>query len=551
MRANHLSESGISGMNDRAEPMARVAGKQTLTESLVQRKESGTATSDDVHSAAQQGISGSGSSLPFASIIQRSFGGHDVGGIQAHTDQAARHANEEIGAQAFATGNHVAFRGSPDLHTAAHEAAHVVQQRAGVYMKGGVGEAGDQYERHADAVADKVVAGESAESLISDMSGAPTGATAAVQRKEVETDAEIRGVQDWTRADREGNSARWRAACLHNVNAVDSTQYVKVVERRDFYRWFYEYTASRGYTTRWALAANLVADGAHQIADMDATTLGSIGNDAAGMANVELQGAMREGNQVIFDNVLPKLKRLLDGGPLTGAAALRWDMQVLAEEQSLIQPMYARMSPQTRAQLEAIARKRGVVSIGAWVTGGDQVPAGPHNNAGTVPAFNQPDMQSVGDRWRYGMDLGNTFTPGGSGFDPATHTMPAVGTGYTDGSEFARVSTRHNLHQLDAWLNPNRVSRIRGDSGSDIQALISALTAFEKQQVLTDRSPDGWAYSTQFAQFGFITEAQVRQALPSDAASAAAVSAFVARYAAERRRVEIRYPTGGMMPFGP
>mgnify|MGYP002064701929 CR=1 FL=1 len=32
-----------------------------------------------------------------------------------------------MGAKAYATGNHVAFQQQPDLHTAAHEAAHVVQ----------------------------------------------------------------------------------------------------------------------------------------------------------------------------------------------------------------------------------------------------------------------------------------------------------------------------------------------------------------------------------------------------------------------------------------
>jgi hypothetical protein len=71
-----------------------------------------------------------------------------------------------MGAEAFATGNHVAFAGTPSLHTAAHEAAHVVQQRGGVQLKGGVGQVGDQYERHADAVADLVVRGESAEGLL-------------------------------------------------------------------------------------------------------------------------------------------------------------------------------------------------------------------------------------------------------------------------------------------------------------------------------------------------------------------------------------------------
>lgn len=84
-----------------------------------------------------------------------------------------------MGADAFATGKRVAFAGPPDLHTAAHDAAHVVQQRAGVQLKGGVGEAGDPHEQHADAVADRVVAGESAEELLEDYAGGEDDETVA------------------------------------------------------------------------------------------------------------------------------------------------------------------------------------------------------------------------------------------------------------------------------------------------------------------------------------------------------------------------------------
>jgi hypothetical protein len=241
------------------------------------------------------------------------------------------------------------------------------------------------------------------------------------------------------------------------------------------------------------------------------------------------------------------LKRLLDGGPLTGRAAMDWDMQTLAEEQTLIQPMYAQMSSQTRSQLDYIARKKRFVGVGAQWTGDDKVPKSPGVEPGRVPAFDQPDLQNIGDRWKYGMKLGNQFTPGGTGFDPNVHTMPSASSSYANGSEFAKVATRHHLHQLDAWLNPNRLARVQGDSGSDLQAIIKGLTEFEKQQVLTDASPDGWAYSTQFAQFSSINEAQVRQALPADPAAAAAVNAFLGRYRAERQRVQLRYPTP--MPF--
>ncbi|MEO8844312.1 MAG: toxin C-terminal domain-containing protein [Kofleriaceae bacterium] len=77
------------------------------------------------------------------------------------------------------------FAESPDLHTAAHEAAHVVQQQAGVQLKGGIdGGKGDPHEEHADAVADKVVRGESAEGLLDTMGPTRGGGSSAVQRKE-------------------------------------------------------------------------------------------------------------------------------------------------------------------------------------------------------------------------------------------------------------------------------------------------------------------------------------------------------------------------------
>lgn len=76
-----------------------------------------------------------------------------------------------MGANAFAMGDHVAFAAPPSLRIAAHEAAHVVQQRAGVHLPGGVGKAGDHHEEHANAVAGRVVNGESSEALLDAYSG--------------------------------------------------------------------------------------------------------------------------------------------------------------------------------------------------------------------------------------------------------------------------------------------------------------------------------------------------------------------------------------------
>ncbi|MFO0750243.1 MAG: DUF4157 domain-containing protein [Myxococcota bacterium] len=137
----------------------------------------------DVHAAAAAGTKGGGGALPHGDTIQKAFGSHDVSGIKAHTGGEASQASAAMGAKAFASGDHVAFGGAPDLHTAAHEAAHVVQQKGGVQLAGGVGQSGDKYEQHADQVADAVVAGKSAEGLLDQHAG---GGSAAVQKREVQ-----------------------------------------------------------------------------------------------------------------------------------------------------------------------------------------------------------------------------------------------------------------------------------------------------------------------------------------------------------------------------
>jgi hypothetical protein len=130
--------------------------------------------------AAEAGVAGASAPLPHAGAIQAAFGRHDVSSVRTATGGTAQDACSSMGALAYATGDTVAFAAAPDLHTAAHEAAHVVQQRGGVSLKSGVGEVGDAYEQHADRVADLVVAGKSAEAELDRMAGG--GATRAVQR---------------------------------------------------------------------------------------------------------------------------------------------------------------------------------------------------------------------------------------------------------------------------------------------------------------------------------------------------------------------------------
>ncbi len=171
-----------SGAASPASPSVGAQVKQALrghdyaTQVQMLRPGGGAPRPGDVQEAAASGMSGGGGSLPYAQQIQRSFGGYDISNVQAHTDAAAANASASMGAAAYASGNHVVLGDKGrDLHTVAHEAAHVVQQRAGASLSGGVGRAGDPYERHADAVADLVVQGKSAEGLLGELAGSGGG----------------------------------------------------------------------------------------------------------------------------------------------------------------------------------------------------------------------------------------------------------------------------------------------------------------------------------------------------------------------------------------
>ncbi|MEC7241055.1 MAG: DUF4157 domain-containing protein, partial [Myxococcota bacterium] len=163
---------------------SRDGGRSDPSRTTVQYKTEGRRPKNSVEKASA-GLSSASSPLPHRSRIQASFGTHDVSDIKAQVGGDAGETADALGARAYASGDRVAFQqGKDDLHTAAHEAAHVIQQASGKIAPG-ESKPGDEQERHADAVADKVVAGESAQQLLDEYSNPGIQqAPKALQRKE-------------------------------------------------------------------------------------------------------------------------------------------------------------------------------------------------------------------------------------------------------------------------------------------------------------------------------------------------------------------------------
>jgi hypothetical protein len=98
--------------------------------------------------------------------------GQDFGDVRVHTDSASAEAAKLIHAQAFTTGRDIYFgagrsqaQKQESQKLLAHELTHVVQQRSGAVTPGMskpvLGVTGDRFEQEADAVAERIVAGES------------------------------------------------------------------------------------------------------------------------------------------------------------------------------------------------------------------------------------------------------------------------------------------------------------------------------------------------------------------------------------------------------
>jgi hypothetical protein len=157
-------------------------------QSVQQRRAAAPAetTTADVHAAADAGIATPGGSLPHQAALEAAFE-QDLSGVEAHVGGDAAASAEAMGADAYATGDHVVLPANPGLDVVAHEVAHVLQQRDGVQLHGGVGAAGDAYEQEADAAAAAAVAGTSAAAVMRNPYAGVRRGRGAIQKKEAAT----------------------------------------------------------------------------------------------------------------------------------------------------------------------------------------------------------------------------------------------------------------------------------------------------------------------------------------------------------------------------
>lgn len=154
--------------------------------------------------------SGGGSPLDAGTrtFMEERFG-HDFSDVRVHTDARASASAQSVQANAYTVGRDVVFRSdqwSPHTdagrRTLAHELAHVVQQKAGPVdgspAPGGIrlSDPSDRFEREADAVADRIMAGTGTGGVQRQAEEAeeePVQASAAQRQEDEELEGETAG----------------------------------------------------------------------------------------------------------------------------------------------------------------------------------------------------------------------------------------------------------------------------------------------------------------------------------------------------------------------
>lgn len=149
------------------------SGGRALDSSPVQPQAAGKRTLVELADPQGAAFAGGSQKLPHRAQMEQAFG-RSFADVKTFTGPEAAAASDALGADAFASGNNVAFRdASPDPKLVAHELTHVVQQTGGAphVAPKGVSSPGDASETEADRVADRVAAGRPAGPI----AAAPTG----------------------------------------------------------------------------------------------------------------------------------------------------------------------------------------------------------------------------------------------------------------------------------------------------------------------------------------------------------------------------------------
>ena len=140
-----------------------------------------------------------------------------------------------------------------------------------------------------------------------------------------------KGAGDWDVLDRTFSTSTWDSANNYNLQNLASGEYTTLQQRQDFYSWVDGDLQAKGHDVKWPKLAVEAVKAADYLENV---------SYGARFSGEGLRSFIYSANEMIFEDVFPKLNKLSSGPSLRGAEARSWDLRALSEEQNLVQPLY-------------------------------------------------------------------------------------------------------------------------------------------------------------------------------------------------------------------
>jgi len=172
---------------------------------------------------------------------------------------------------------------------------------------------------------------------------------------QIETHNKALTPSDWLRRDRTHNSLIWQQANTYNLLHNLPQEYSKIIERRDFYKWFYKTLKSKGNKVVWVEMAHFISKKMHLLETFP----------CAFFSNRKIVYYANEGSKAVFNNAFKDLKKLFSSETiLMGENARQWDETIAYKEQyKWLDSLYQTIDASSLKTIEHMAKGKFIYGL--------------------------------------------------------------------------------------------------------------------------------------------------------------------------------------------
>ncbi|MDO5970446.1 Insecticidal toxin complex protein [Flavivirga aquimarina] len=172
-----------------------------------------------------------------------------------------------------------------------------------------------------------------------------------------ETQKEHLAPSDWLRLDRIQNTISWQNANKYNLINNLPQEYLRIVERRDFYKWLFETYNKQEHEVMWVKMAHFIS---RKLRLMESFPYSIF-------ANRQVLQYAKAGSKTVFNNVFIELQNIFNSDIiLKDEEATKWDEKILYKEQYIwLESVYKTIDERSLKKMERIAK--GVLLYGLVV----------------------------------------------------------------------------------------------------------------------------------------------------------------------------------------